>query len=126
MRVSKNSIRAEDEKGKMLSTVYLSKIAQRVYDCKHPDFESLPQETRDSTIRSHPITLQWGLPLADRFSFEEARTLWDRFKPVDVRIQSDVENAAPGYENRPSRYHFNEMPSDFSVDDFTEGWSQSR
>ena len=114
------------DKGKMLSTVYLSKIAQRVYDCKHPDFESLPQETRDSTIRSHPITLQWGLPLADRFSFEEARTLWDRFKPVDARIQSDVENAAPGYENRPSRYHFNEMPSDFDVDDFTDGWSQSR
>lgn len=110
------------EKGKMLSTVYLSKIAKRVYDCKHPDFENLPQETRDSTIRSHPITLQWGLPLADRFSFEEARTLWDRFKPVDARIQSDVEDAAPGYENRPSRYHFNEMPTDFSVEDFTTGW----
>ena len=114
------------EKGKILSTVYLSKIAQRVYDCKHPDFEDLPQETRDSTIRSHPITLQWGLPLADRFSFEEARTLWDRFKPVDARVQSDVEGAAPGYENRPSRYHFNEMPSDFSVDDFTAPWMQSR
>ena len=110
------------EKGKMLSTVYLSKIAKRVYDCKQPDFENTPQETRDAMIRSHPITLQWGLPLADRFSFEEARTLWDRFKPVDVRIQSDVENAAPGYENRPSLYHFNEMPSDFSVEDFTAGW----
>ena len=110
------------EKGKMLSTVYLTKIAKRVYDCKHPNFENLPQETRDSTIRSHPITLQWGLPLADRFSFEEARTLWDRFKPVDARIQSDVEDAAPGYESRPSRYHFNEMPTDFSVEDFTTGW----
>lgn len=113
------------EKGKMLSTVYLSKIAKRVYDCKHPDFEKLPQETRDSTIRSHPITLQWGLPLADRFSFEEAQTLWDRFKPVDARIQSDVETTAPGYENRPSRYHFNEMSTDFSVDDFTASWMQS-
>lgn len=110
------------EKGKMLSTVYLSKIAKRVYDCKKPDFENIPQETRDAMIRSHPITLQWGLPLADRFSFEEARTLWDRFKPVDVRIQSDVESAAPGYENRPSLYHFNEMPPDFSVEDFTAGW----
>ncbi len=114
------------ERGKMLSTVYLSKIAKRVYDCKHSDFENLSQETRGSMIRSHPITLQWGLPLADRFSFEEARTLWDRFKPVDVRIQSDVENAAPGYENRPSRYHFNEMPTDFSVEDFTASWMQSR
>jgi hypothetical protein len=114
------------ERGKMLSTVYLSKIAKRVYDCKHPDFENLPQETRGSMIRSHPITLQWGLPLADRFSFEEARTLWDRFKPVDARIQSDVENAAPGYENRPSRYHFNEMPTDFSIEDFTASWMQSR
>ena len=114
------------ERGKMLSTVYLSKIAKRVYDCKHSDFENLSQETRSSMIRSHPITLQWGLPLADRFSFEEARTLWDRFKPVDVRIQSDVENAAPGYENRPSRYHFNEMPTDFSVEDFTASWMQSR
>ena len=112
------------EKGKMLSTVYLSKIAKRVYDCKHPNFDNLPQETRDSAIRSHPITLQWGLPLANRFSFEQARKLWNRFKSVDARIQSEVETAAPGYENRPSRYHFNEMPTDFSVQDFTAGWSQ--
>ena len=114
------------EKGKMLSTVYLSKIAKRIYDCKHPDFDKLPQENRDSATRSHPITLQWGLPLANRFSFEEARNLWDRFKPVDACIQSDVETAAPGYENRPSRYHFNEMPTDFSVEAFTAGWLQSR
>ena len=113
------------EKGKMLSTVYLSKIAKRVYDCKHPDFDNLPQETRDSMIRSHPITLQWGLPLANRFSFKEAQTLWNRFKPVDACIQSDVEAAAPGYENRPSRYHFNEMPINFSVEDFIAGWMQS-
>ena len=114
------------EKGKMLSTVYLSKIAKRVHDCKHPNFDKLPQEIRDSAIRSHPITLQWGLSFANRFSFEEARSLWDRFKPVDARIQSDVETAAPGYENRPSRYHFNEMPTGFSVEDFTAGWLQSR
>ena len=112
------------EKGKMLSTVYLSKIAKRVYDCKHPNFDNLPQETRDSAIRSHPITLQWGLPLANLFSFEQARKLWNRFKSVDARIQSEVETAAPGYENRPSRYHFNEMPTDFSVQDFTAGWPQ--
>ncbi len=114
------------EKGKMLSTVYLSKIAKRVYDCKHPDFDNLPQGTRDSITRSHPITLQWGLPLANRFSFEEAKILWNRFKPVDARIQSDVEAAAPGYENRPSRYHFNEMPINFSVADFIAGWMQSQ
>ena len=41
------------EKGKMLSTVYLSKIAKRVYDCKQPDFENLPQENRaDDSIAS--------------------------------------------------------------------------
>ena len=114
------------EKGKMLSTVYLSKIAKRIYDCKHPDFDKLPQESRDSAIRSHPITLQWGLHLANRFSFKEAQSLWNRFKPVDARIQSDVESAAPGYEDRPSRYHFNEMPADFSVEDFTASWLQSR
>ena len=114
------------EKGKMLSTVYLSKIARRVYECKQPDFENLSEEDRAWTIRSHPITLQWGLPLADRFSFEEARTLWDRFKPVDARTQSDIEGAAPGYEDRPSRYHFNEMPTNFSIEDFTTGWLQSK
>ena len=114
------------EKGKILSTVYLSKIAKRVYACKHPDFDKLPQDSRASAIRSHPITLQWGLPLVNRFSFEEARSLWDRFKPVDARIQSDIETAAPGYENRPSRYHFNKMPADFSVKDFTDSWTQAR
>ena len=109
------------EKGKMLSMVYLSKAAKRVYALKHPD---LDLGIRNAAIMSHPITLQWGMPLADRLSPVETEALWDRFKPVDARVQSDVEQSAPGYESRPSRYHFNEMPRDFGVTDFIAGWAE--
>ena len=112
------------EKGKMLSTVYLSKVAKRVYDYNRPEFDSLSQEARGPATMSHPITLQWGVPIAEQFSFDEARVLWERYKTVDARIQSDQEQAAPGYENRPSHYHFNKMPADFGIDDFIASWDE--
>lgn len=113
------------EKGKMLSMVFLSKVATRVYALKHPDLDS-PEgiNAYNSAIMSHPTTLQWGMSLADRFSPGEAESLRDRFKPVDARVQSDVEHSSPGWESRPSRYHFNEMPRDFDVEDFIAGWDR--
>ena len=108
------------EKGKMLSTVYLSKAAKRVHALKHPHLDI---GVRTAAMMSHPITLQWGVPIADRFSPTEAEALWNRFKPIDALVQSDIEQPAPGYESRPSRYHFNEMPKDFGVEDFIAGWA---
>ena len=109
----------------MLSTVYLSKAAKRVHALKHPNASSPDRiGIYNAAVMSHPITLQWGKPIADRFSAEEARVLWDRFKPVDARVQSDVEQSAAGYESRPSRYHFNEMPKDYGVEEFIASWSE--
>jgi ectoine hydroxylase-related dioxygenase (phytanoyl-CoA dioxygenase family) len=112
------------EKGLMLSTVYLSKVANRVYALKHLDLDR-PEHIgiRYAAMMSHSITLQWGASIADFFSQAEAKALWERFKPVDARVQSDVERPAPGYEQRPSRYHFNEMPKDFGIADFIESWN---
>ena len=111
------------EKGLMLSTVYLSKVANRVYALKHLDLDR-PEHIgiRYAAMMSHSITLQWGASIADFFSQAEAKALWERFKPIDARIQSDVERPAPGYEQRPSRYHFYEMPKDFGVADFVASW----
>ena len=112
------------EQGQMLSTIYLSKVANRVYALKHLDLDS-PEHIgiRNAAMMSHPMTLQWGASIADRFSKAEAKALWERFKPVDARVQSDVERPAPGYEQRPSRYHFYEMPKDFGVADFIASWN---
>ncbi len=111
------------EKGKLLSTVYLSKTARRIYHLRCTDFDTLPEATQGEATRPHPITLQWGRPLADRFSKADAEALWNRFKPVDDALQADEEQTDPGFQGTTSRYFFNEMPRDLSVDRFVAGWN---
>ena len=106
------------EKGKLLSTAYLSKTAKRLVDLKRSDFDSLPQQSRNWASRPHPITFQWGAPFADRFSHEQANGIWDVFKPVDDLMQADTEQFTPGFQGGPSSYRFIEMPADMTVDGF--------
>ena len=110
------------EKGKLLSTVFLSKTARRICDLKRPDFDSLPQQTRTWATGPHPMTLQWGAAFADRFSADEAAELWRRFQPVDDAVQSETEQSAPGFQGGPSLYNFNHMPVGYSVGDFVASW----
>ena len=111
------------EKGKLLSTVFLSKAAKRIYHLQSTDFETLPEKAQSDAISQHPMTLQWGKPLAEKFSPEEARVLWDRFRWMDDAVQSDEEQTDPGFQGKTSTYYFSRMPSDLSMDRFTATWS---
>ena len=110
------------EKGKMLSTVFLCKAACFValeHGCDLPD---IPDDLKNRGKGFHAITLNWGPPFAERFTKEEAITLWERFKPVDALLKTDEELYLPGFQSGPMHYYFNEMPTNFGVADFIETW----
>jgi hypothetical protein len=110
------------DKGKRQSTVYLSKAAKRIAQLKDPDFDKLSDQERGWATSMHPITLHWGRKIADRFSAEEAKELWRRFKPVDDAFQAAEEQWSPGFQGGPTRYNFNEAPDDLTVESFVAGW----
>ncbi len=68
------------EKGRLLSTIFLSKSAKRIQNLKSPNFGSLPEQEQVWATSIHPMTLQWGKPLADRFTEQEADTAVDAFQ----------------------------------------------
>ena len=109
-------------KGKLQSTLFLSKAARRIRDLKRPDFDQLPERERSAAKSVHPMTLQWGTPIAERFKLEETETLWARFKSVDEALQVDEEQAAPGFQGGLSAYELNEVPPALNVDNFIAAW----
>ena len=111
------------ERSKALSTVFLSKTAQRIYNLKRPDFDSLPERVQQLSTHPQPPTFDWGRAFADRFTSDEASTLLDRFEPVDIALQTENEQFVPGFQSpRSSTYIFNEMPADLTVEGFIAGW----
>ena len=110
------------EKGRMLSTVFMCKAALSIRLGKHPPFPEVPEDLARRLKSTHPITLNWGPDFADRFTASEAESLWQRFKPLDTLLQSEEERFIPGFQSGPMRYHFNDMPGDYTVSDFIAGW----
>ena len=98
------------KKGRLLSTVFLSKTARRIDQIKRPDFDQLSEQEQGWAMRPHPMTLQWGGAFADRFSTEEAILLWQRFKPIDDMVRSEDIQFAPSFQGADSYYHFIDMP----------------
>ena len=62
-------------------------------------------------------------PLYERFSAADAELLWNRFRPLDKRLQADTDQFEPMMHVVKTRYHFYDMPQDFEVDDFIAGWN---
>ncbi len=106
------------EKGMLLSTIFLSKSAKRIHQLKSPHFDRLPALEQGWATSIHPITLQWGRPLADRFTAEESDALWARFKYVDDLVQAEEEQWTPGFQGEATRYYFEEVPAALSVEGF--------
>ena len=106
------------EKGRLLSTIFLSKSAKRIHHLKSPHFDRLPAQEKMWATHIHPITFQWGKPLADRFSGQEADRLWSRFKYVDDLLQAADDQYTPGFQGDATRYYFDQTPSGLSVDGF--------
>ena len=110
------------EKGKMLSTVFLCKAACFVALEHGYELPEIPDELRNRGKGFHAITLNWGPPFAERFTTEEAGTLWERFKPLDVLLKTDEDLYLPGFQSGPMHYYFEEMPDNFGVADFIKTW----
>ena len=111
------------EKGKILSTVFLSKAACFVAFTHGCELEDIPDDLKNRGKGPHAITLNWGPSFAeDRFTKEEASVLWERFKPLDALLKTDEELYLPGFQSGPMHYYFNEMPANFGVADFIETW----
>ena len=110
------------ENGKRLSTIFLSKSAKRIHHLKSSDFDRLSAQERAWAIHIHPMTLQWGKPLADRFSTEEADSLWACFKLVDDALKAAEDQWLPGFQGEQTRYYFEQIPAQFSVNGWIAGW----
>ena len=106
------------DKGRLLSTIFLSKSAKRIHNLKSPHFDSLPAQEQGWATSIHPMTLQWGKPLADRFTDQEANKLWTRFKFVDDLLQAEEDQWTPGFQGEETRYYFDQVPAKLSVDAF--------
>ena len=110
------------ECGRMVCVVLLSKLAYKIRKIKRPDIVSLPRSERARALREHSTSLHLLEDIAVRFTSEEAETLWGRFATLDAKLLSETEQYVPGFQSGPMRYFFNEMPSNFDVEDFIASW----
>jgi ectoine hydroxylase-related dioxygenase (phytanoyl-CoA dioxygenase family) len=98
------------EQGRMVCVVLLSKL---VYKIRFKPSGYGPD------ISQHEV-------LGPRFSPAEVETLWARFAPLDARLQSDTEQYVPGFQSRPMRYFFYEMPANFGIEEFIVSWNGAK
>lgn len=113
-------------KGQLQSTFFLSKAAHRIHNLKRPDFAELSELEQSQAASMHPMTLQWGRSIADRFSPTEAAELWARFKPMDDALQAPKLQSSPGFQGQQSRYYSNQLPTALNLEDFIAGWAQNK
>ena len=110
--------------GKTVLTIYLSKAALHIRALKDPGFD-VTEETRRRASNPHTITLNWGPDFADRFTNEEAMTLWARFQALDAMLQGDEEMYEPSFQSGPLRYYFSDLPDGVESESFIAGWGRS-
>lgn len=112
------------ENARMVALVLLCKLAERTYKLTSADIAALPPAERAGHLSEHPTSLHYRDALARHFSSQEGETLWQRFSTLDSKLQADTEQYTPGFQGKPSRYRFEEMPADFGVDDFVGSWEK--
>ncbi len=114
------------EKGIVKSTICLSKTARHIYNQHCRDQAGLTAPEALGIEAVHPMTLQWGRPLGDRFTPQEAEALWTRFKPVDAIMKSGENQFLPGFQGGETRYHFEEVPSELTPENWYASWTTGR
>ena len=114
------------DKGIVKSVICLSKTARHICNQRSRDPEELTETEKTRMQMVHPMTLQWGLPLGERFTPEEARLLWRRFEPVDEVMQGEEDTVLPGFQGRETRYLFEEVPAAMTVKNWFASWESGR
>ena len=108
--------------GKTVLTIYLSKAVIHIMALNDPEFQ-VTESTLARAMTDHPITLNWGPGFNKRFTVEESRILWDRFKDMDALLQDDNEIYEPAFQNGPMCYYFNELPEGVDTESFISSWN---
>ncbi|NKB68279.1 MAG: hypothetical protein GKR89_14550 [Candidatus Latescibacteria bacterium] len=114
------------EKGLVKSTICLSKTARNIHLQRCRQQDSLTDKETRWVQMAHPMTLQWGPPLGQRFTAAEALALWQRFKVVDACIQGDHENYLPGFQERDTRYLYEEVPAQLTRANWFGSWQSGQ
>ena len=114
------------EKGLVKSTICLSKTAKHIYNQRCCDPESLTETEKNQMHMVHPMTLQWGIPLGERFTPKEAGVVWERFKPVDEVMKMEKKNLLPGFQGQETHYLFEEVPDELTVKNWFGSWESGR
>jgi ectoine hydroxylase-related dioxygenase (phytanoyl-CoA dioxygenase family) len=113
-------------KGVLHSTICLSKTAKHIYNQQCRELGSLSQFEEQGVHMVHPMTLQWGEPLGARFTPEEALLLYERFRPVDEILQSAQEHTLPGFQGKQTRYLFEEVPAELTMESWSASWESGK
>ena len=111
------------ERGRRLTSIFLSKTARRVYDLRRPDSEGVPAADLATARTLHPMTLDWGEDFSARFEPAAAAAAWWRFRDVDEMLQAETEMQPPEYADRPSHHYFYEMPPGLTPAAVAAGWN---
>ena len=98
------------ESGRIVCLILLSKVAYKMRFASHP------------ARPSYGGDISQDRDLESRFSPAELETLWGRFTTLDAAIQSHEEEYIPGFQSGPMHYFFEEMPTNFDVEDFIASW----
>ena len=121
------------EDGKMVLSIYLCKAALHILVVKHHNsaatngssdpLAGITADYRSRALRAHPISINWGPQFAARFTVDEAAALHRRFATLDRKLKAEENHFAPGFQSSPMRYFFNEMPVDFTLEEFIASWN---
>ena len=122
------------EDGRMVLSIYLCKAVLHIQVVKHHNaaagtdaasdpLEGITEDYRQRARTPHSISINWGPQFAERFTVDEAAALHRRFAILDDKLQAEDEHFAPGFQARPMRYFFNQMPADFTLEDFIGSWN---
>ena len=96
---------------RLVALAILKGIAARLHRRKQDEAASLFYNDRDDTY------------LNGRFTAEQAETLEQRFEELDGRLRLPDVRQQPSFQGGPSPYEPNDMPADFTVEDFIAGWN---
>ena len=112
------------QKGKLLQSVFLTKAALFIRLRKRPELlPTVPKRVAAASATQHPITLNWGPKFAERFTVEEADLLWQRFAPMERRLNAGREDFMPAFQAEAMRHSFINMPAGFGVEELSDAWS---
>ncbi|GEM_PF-1444824 len=106
----------------MVAVVFLSKLADKVRKLKDPEVSKLSIEERIGAISAHRLNFHLYEDFADRFSAEDAESIWKRFSTLYAKIEAEIARSVPDRASRVMRYQLTDMPVNFEVEDFIRSW----